>query len=163
MTNWGNLEETDMICSSLRTAVRHSVGTLPSSSPGTYTNCCRQPSSTPPTQSYSCSLHIPQTRKEDNDASWDWSTSAPAWHDMGLTQHGPNTPLRRAHRQIKYQIMDVKLKAWDFLDNIKGEWCETKQHKNEKCASEAHITGSYLELLPQLIQWWWWWWLSWQH
>ena len=97
---------------SLRTGIRlvgQTLQGLDDSGPWTYTSCCRQQGSTPPTQSYSCCPHSPQTRREHSGPSQARSTSAPAWHDKGLTPHEPN-------RQLRYvQTGRRKLKIYEKL------------------------------------------------
>lgn len=88
------------ICSSLRTGIRLCcVWTLQETAPdpGTYTSCCRQLGSTPPSQSYSCCPHSPQTRREHSGPSLARSTSAPACRHTGRTRLQPNTQLRHVH------------------------------------------------------------------
>lgn len=113
--------DTETICSSLRTGIRFvmwALQGLDGSGPGTYTSCCRQLGSTPPTQSYSCCPHSPQTRREHSGPSQARSTSAPAWHDMGLTQHEPNTRLRYVHTGKRKLKMNAKCELMNFMENI---------------------------------------------
>lgn len=59
--------------------------------------CCRQPCSTPLTQSYYGCPRSPQRWRGRIGLSPPQNTSGAAWHGMALSERGPSTPLEERH------------------------------------------------------------------